>query len=62
MGRAFRVWIHLSGLRRRGQAHDIDNIIIGRQKHLLAIPCPACPEVHVNVDLETIEQAKEHEA
>ena len=62
MGRSFRVWIHLSGLRRRGQAHDIDNIIKGRRKNLLAIPCPACPEVHVNVDLETIEQAKEDEA
>ena len=62
MGRAFRVWIHLSGLRRRGQAHNVDNIIVGRRKHLLAILCPACPEVHVNVDLETIEQAKEDEA
>jgi hypothetical protein len=61
MGWAFRVWIHLSGLRRRGQAHDIDNIIVGRRKHSLAIPCLACPEVHVNVDLETIEQAKEDE-
>ena len=62
MGRVFRVWIHLSNLRRRGQAHDIDNVLKGRRKHLLAIPCPACPEVHVNVDLETIKQAKEDEA
>jgi hypothetical protein len=62
MGRTFRVWIHLSGLRRRGQAHNIDNIIKGRRKRSLAIPCPACPEVHVNVDLEAIEQAKEDEA
>jgi len=62
MARAFRVWIHLSGLRRRGQAHDIDDIIIGCRKYSLAILCPACPEVHVNVDLQTIEQAKEDEA
>ena len=62
MGRVFRVWIHLSNLRRRGQAHDIDNDLKGRRKNLLAIPCPACPEIHVNVDLETIEQAKEDEA
>lgn len=62
MGRSFRVWIHLSGLRRRGQAHDIDNIVTARRKNSLAIPCPACPEVHVNVDLETIEKAKEDEA
>ena len=61
MGRVFRVWIHLSGLRRRGQAFNIDDILKSRRKHLLAIPCPACPEVHVNVDLEMIEQAKEDE-
>ena len=62
MGRVFRVWIHLSGLRRRGQAFDIDSILKFRRKNLLAIPCPACPEVHVNIDLETIEQTKEEEA
>jgi len=61
MGRVFRVWIYLSGLRRRGQAFNIGDILKGRRKHLLAIPCPACPEVHVNVDLEMIEQAKEDE-
>jgi hypothetical protein len=58
MGRTFRVWTHLSGLRRRGQAHDIDNVIKGRRKHSLAIPCPACPEVHVNVDLERLSKLK----
>lgn len=62
MGRVFRVWIHLSGLRRRGHAHDIDSIITSRRKQSLAIPCPACPEAYVNVDLETMEQAKEDEA
>ena len=62
MGRIFRIWIHLSNLRRRGQTHGIDNVLKGRRKGLLAIQCPACPEVHVNVDLETIEQAKEDEA
>lgn len=51
----------MSGLRRRGQAFNIGDILKGRRKHLLAIPCPACPEVHVNVDLEMIEQAKEDE-
>lgn len=61
MGRVFRVWIHLSGLRRRGQAFNIDDLLKGRREHSLAIPCPACPEVHVNVDLEMIEQAKEDE-
>ena len=61
MGRVFRVWTHLSGLRRRGQSYDIDDFLKGRRKHSLAIPCPACPEVHINVDLEAIEQAKEDE-
>jgi len=28
---------------------------------MTAVPVPACPEAHVNVDLETIEQAKEDE-
>jgi hypothetical protein len=61
MGRVFRVWIHLSNLRRRGQAWGFNNII-QRWKDSLAIRCPACPAVHVNVDLETIKQAREDEA
>jgi len=62
MGRVFRVWAHLSTLRRRGQAHGVDDILQGRRKNLLVIRCPACPEIHINVDLETIEQAQETEA
>lgn len=62
MGRVFRVWIHLATLRRRGQVHNIDDIMKGRRKDSLAIRCPACPEVHVNVDAETITQAQESEA
>jgi hypothetical protein len=48
MGRVFRVWIHLAASRRRGQVHDIDDIMQGRRKDSLAIHCPACPEVDVN--------------
>ncbi len=63
MGRVFRIWAHLSTLRRRGQAHGIDNVLKGRQrKRSLGIPCPACPQIHINVDLETIEKAQETEA
>jgi hypothetical protein len=58
MGRVFRVWIHLSTLRRRGQA-DGSNPVIQLWKDSLAIRCPACPQVHFNVDLETIIQAPE---
>jgi hypothetical protein len=56
MGRVFRVWIHLSTLRRRGQAHGFHKVIplLGDS---LAISCPACPQVHFNVDLETITKA-----
>jgi hypothetical protein len=61
MGRAFRVWIHLSTLRRRGQVHG-SNGVIQLWKDSLAIRCPACPQVHFNVDLETIIQALENEA
>jgi hypothetical protein len=56
MGRVFRVWIHLSTLRRRGQAHGSDKVI-PLWGDSLAIRCPACPQVHLNVDLETIIQA-----
>ena len=62
MGHVFRVWIHLSVLRRRGQVFDIDDIMQGRRKASLAIRCPACPEVHINVDVETIKKAQESEA
>jgi hypothetical protein len=58
MGRVFRVWIHLSTLRRWGQA-DGSNPVIQLWKDSLAIRCPACPQVHFNVDLETIIQAPE---
>ena len=60
MGRVFRVWIHLSTLRRRGQAHGFN--VIQLWKNSLALRCPACPQVHLNVDLETIIQAPEDEA
>ena len=56
MGRAFRVWIHLSTVRRRGQAHGFDNVV-PLWGDSLAVRCPACPQVHFNVDLETIIQA-----
>jgi hypothetical protein len=55
MGRVFRVWIHLSTLRRRGQIHG--SSVIQLWGDSLAIRCPACPQVHFNVDLETILQA-----
>ena len=61
MGRVFRVWIHLSTLRRRGQAQGSDKVI-QLWGDSLAIRCPACPQAHFNVDLETIVQAPEGEA
>lgn len=61
MGRVFRVWIHLSTLRRRGQGQGSNNVV-QLWKDSLAIRCPACPQVHFNVDLETVTQALEDEA
>ena len=64
MGRVFRVWIHLSTLRRRGQASSSNssNNVIQLWGDSLAIRCPACPQVHFNIDLETIVRALEGEA
>ena len=60
--RVIRVWSHLSMVRRSGQAHGIDTIITTRRPLSLAIRCPACPEVGVNVDREKMEMASEEEA
>ena len=60
MGRVLCVWVYLSTVRRRGQAHGSN--IIQLWKDSLAIRCPACPQVHLNVDLETVVQALEDEA
>jgi hypothetical protein len=60
--RVIRVWSHLAMVRRSGQAHGIDTIITTRRPLSLAIRCPACPEVGVNVDRETMEMASEEEA
>ena len=60
--RVIRVWSHLAMVRRSGQAHGIDTIITTRRPLSLAIRCPACPEVGVNVDRETMEMASEDEA
>jgi hypothetical protein len=49
-------------VRRSGQAHGIDTIITTRRPLSLATRCPACPEVGVNVDQETMEMASEEEA
>jgi len=62
MGQVFRIWAHLAAVRRRGQAHGIDNIMTERRKNSLAVRCPACPEVGVNVQKVTLELASEHEA
>jgi hypothetical protein len=57
-----RVWSHLAIVRRSGQAHGIDTIITTRCPLSLAIRCPACPEVGINVDREMMEMASEEEA
>ena len=61
MNRIYRVWTHLATVRRRGQAHGIDEVIPGRRKNSLAIRCPACPEIGFNVVKALVDHATEGE-
>ena len=61
MTHSYRVWIHLALVRRRGQAHDIDKIMPERRANSLAVRCPACPEIGVNVDERVVKNATENE-
>lgn len=45
-----RFWRHLSLRRWAGQEHGIDTVLTHRRPKTLAVYCPACPEVGVNVD------------
>jgi len=56
-----RVWVHLAAVRRSGQAHDIDTVITHLRSGSLAIRCPACPQIGINVTKETIELATDDE-
>ncbi|KAJ7610530.1 hypothetical protein B0H17DRAFT_1221284 [Mycena rosella] len=56
--RVYRVW-----RRRTGQAQNIDAVITNRWPGSLAVRCPACPEVGVNIDkatLDTVPADKRH--
>ena len=57
-----RVYNHLAAVRHSGQAHSADSVLTHRRPHSIAIQCPACPEIGVNIDKETIEFATEDEA
>ncbi|PPQ95982.1 hypothetical protein CVT26_016198 [Gymnopilus dilepis] len=60
--RIYRLWDHMSLVRRSGQCHDFDDILPHRRKGSVTVRCPACPEVHFNVDKNVIEFAGEDEA
>ncbi|PPQ82041.1 hypothetical protein CVT26_003611 [Gymnopilus dilepis] len=60
-GQVFRVWNHITQIRRSGQCHDFDEVFPYRRQGSMTVRCPACPEVHVNVDKKTIEEAREDE-
>jgi hypothetical protein len=55
------VWRHLAAGRRAGQAHGIDSILTLRRPGSLVVRCPACPEVGVNIDAETLASASPNE-
>jgi hypothetical protein len=59
MTHVYRVWIHLALVRRRGQTHGIDELMLGRRANSLAVRCPACPEIGFNVEKHVIEDACE---
>jgi len=61
-GRVYRVWNHMAQLRRSGQCHSFDDALPHRRKSSVTVRCPACPEVHFNVDQKTVELAFEDEA
>ncbi len=54
-----RLWRHLAERRRSGQEHRIDDEVPHRRPHLLAVRCPACPEIGFNVSLEELKNASE---
>ncbi|PPQ76396.1 LOW QUALITY PROTEIN: hypothetical protein CVT26_015366 [Gymnopilus dilepis] len=59
--RVSRVWGHLAQMRRSGQCHNFDELFPHRRPGSFAVRCPACPEVHFNVNLQTLQLAGEDE-
>lgn len=60
--RIYRVWNHIAQVRRSGQCHNFDDALPHCRKGSVTVRCPARPEVHFNIDLETLELAAEDEA
>ncbi|KAF5344859.1 hypothetical protein D9756_011191 [Leucocoprinus leucothites] len=56
-----RLWRHLSLRRWAGLEHDIDQVLAHRRKNSLAVYCPACPEIGLNVDENVVRLAYETE-
>ncbi|KAJ3565830.1 hypothetical protein NP233_g7389 [Leucocoprinus birnbaumii] len=52
-----RIWRTLTALRRSGCEHKMSSQIQDRRDDLMALVCPACPEVGFNLDAETLENA-----
>jgi hypothetical protein len=49
--RVVRVWNYLTLLKRAGQLHGIDQILLYRPAGNLLVWCPACPESGFNSDM-----------
>lgn len=54
-----RIWHHLAERHRSGQEHGIDTEVPYHCSKSLAIRCPACPEIHFNVDADKLNFAPE---
>lgn len=52
-----RLWRYLTIRRCSGQEHQIDNILKHRRPNSLAVRCPACPEIGLNVEESLVELA-----
>jgi len=52
----------MAQVRRSGQCHGFDDALPHRRKGSVTVRCPACPEIHFNVDQNTLELAAEDEA
>ncbi|PPQ82618.1 hypothetical protein CVT26_001627 [Gymnopilus dilepis] len=59
--RSCRLWDHMVQVRRSGQCHGFDEIFPHRRQGSITVRCPACPEIHVNVDKKILDSARDDE-
>ncbi|KAF8591823.1 hypothetical protein K439DRAFT_1228823, partial [Ramaria rubella] len=58
--RVVRVWRHLQDLLRSGQAYPINEYLPKSSHSSLAVLCPACPQLHINMPPHWEEDVSKH--